>query len=398
MSKAALPETPAPTPETKLPNTAPRQSPHFELESALAARGVILPRGLVDDLSMSAREMLSKWLHDSEYSLPSIVIPYIDSTVIDQFYRLQTPDDCVSDTIDALEVFLEEVSEPELIDSMLDPLYEFYGALHKTDGFNASVDRFGEWFDQVYQASNSDDSFPPMPASLKTIVDRAMKSWVPSVDASQATDSQDNEAVSEPPSLPALAMETLDAATDAAMAIVDESLPAQQPATPRQQAIDRLHLDLHRAQRELINALADLDIAKAEAKNAKKAYDIAQSGLNSVVAELSEALSSSSEWQARLQFPEDDVDSQAPESDSLTNESQPTKDPALDASVEQLAITDSLKEKMLDADIATIKELEQVMVEDRLRKVKGVGDTAIDKISDAVIAWRNEYGYGPEGE
>jgi len=39
-----------------------------------------------------------------------------------------------------------------------------------------------------------------------------------------------------------------------------------------------------------------------------------------------------------------------------------------------------------------------VIAENRLTKIKGIGAAVVDKITDAIITWRNANGYGSEDE
>lgn len=164
---------------------------------------------------------------------------------------------------------------------------------------------------------------------------------------------------------------------------------AEQPkAETREEAVKRLESEMGQRLRALQDATDAHTAAAEEAKAAKKYMEAAQNRLNATCVELNDALNG--DWQPALPFPAEDGE-QPVEEPSTSG-----RDPAITAAVSELDITSSQVEKLEDADIATVKELEAAMQADRLRKVKGIGPTAIDKISDAVITWRNANGYGSE--
>lgn len=173
-------------------------------------------------------------------------------------------------------------------------------------------------------------------------------------------------------------------------------------AESRSQAIIRLQREMHGKLEALREAKAEHHDAAEEAKSAKKAMETAQKALNSLVVELDDALHNA-DWQPHLPFETSEdseiVDDQNSEAASATSDEQkPEKDPAIEAHVSHLGLSPSIVGKLEESDIDTIKELEVIMSQDRLRKVPGIGPVAIDRISDAVIDWRNRNGYGSESD
>lgn len=173
-----------------------------------------------------------------------------------------------------------------------------------------------------------------------------------------------------------------------------EAAPTPSVAAPkaetREQAIFRLQAGLHGVRQRLLERQADwIDKADA-AKAAKKSVEDAQDQLNELVGELDEALHAEC-WQASLPLTYD------AEGDPVPAET--SEDPAKIASVEQLVdhgISGKQAEKLLDADVETIAELEKRIreVNGWFRKIKGIGESAADKVSDALISWRKQHGYG----
>jgi hypothetical protein len=168
--------------------------------------------------------------------------------------------------------------------------------------------------------------------------------------------------------------------------------PAKPMAESREQAVARLNDELCTRLDLLLVAKADHSDAAEESKITRKSLDAAQSALNGANMQLRDALHG--DWQSTLPFTSDHGDDGATTDDAAAV----TKDPAIEAPVSQLSLTSSVIGKLEEVDIDTIVELEQVISQDRLRKVSGIGAAAIDKISDAVITWRQANGYGSDGE
>jgi|DEB0MinimDraft_6_1074348.scaffolds.fasta_scaffold03462_4 DNA-binding Xre family transcriptional regulator len=166
--------------------------------------------------------------------------------------------------------------------------------------------------------------------------------------------------------------------------------PERPKVETREEAVKRLESEMGQRLEALQDATDAHTAAAEEAKAAKKYMEAAQNRLNSTCVELNNALNGN--WQPALPFPSEDSEEEQQAEEPSTS----GKDPAITAAVSELDITPSQAQKLEDADIATVKELEEAMNADRLRKVKGIGAAAIDKISDAVVAWRNTNGYGSE--
>jgi hypothetical protein len=75
---------------------------------------------------------------------------------------------------------------------------------------------------------------------------------------------------------------------------------------------------------------------------------------------------------------------------SLVAAAATAADPAKTAAISELKLSKSLTEKLEAAEITTVGVLEERMRTDQWwhRKIKGCGQTAVDKISDALFAWR----------
>ena len=183
-------------------------------------------------------------------------------------------------------------------------------------------------------------------------------------------------------------------------------LPTEPPkpigAETREKAIARLQSGLHEIRGRYLARRDDYEEKAEAAKAAKKSMEAAQDTLNDLVGELDEAIHGT-EWQSRL--PLDYSEAVGGDDAILPADGEPTTpaatgpDPAKKASIQQLVehgVSQKQAEKLIDADIDTIAELEKRIREELLwsHKVKGIGVSAADKITDALIAWRDANGYG----
>ncbi len=160
----------------------------------------------------------------------------------------------------------------------------------------------------------------------------------------------------------------------------------------REQAVARIQAGLHDVRAQYLERKSDFDEKSEAAKSAKKAMEAAQETLNDLIGGLDEALNSEA-WQARLPLTYD----AAPPAGEPAAATVP--DPAKSCSVEGLVeFGVSLKQadKLLEADVETISELEARIrdVNGWFAKIKGIGQSAADKIADALMEWRKKYGYG----
>lgn len=149
----------------------------------------------------------------------------------------------------------------------------------------------------------------------------------------------------------------------------------------REMAVQRLHAEIHGARQRLTASTAEYNEAREEAKAAKKTMESDQLRLNGIIAELDGALHDS-DWQPRLPFPGDDA------SDGV--------DPAKTAPLSELGLPPAMQEKLEEADLETVADVEQAIAKDKLRKIDGIGQSAIDRIADEIVTWRDANGYGDE--
>lgn len=187
----------------------------------------------------------------------------------------------------------------------------------------------------------------------------------------------------------------VDALLDLAESIVldNNDSPADPVDETREQALTRLKRAIEIRLEARLAAHVRSESAKAAAKFAKAEAKDADAELIAVVAQFSE-IDGNPNWK-----PSQDRQKQFVfgESDSTNSDSQSlpaTNDPAKIASVEQLSLTEAMHEKLLEADISTIADLEASISHDRLSRIKGVGVAAVDKITDALVEWRRKHGYG----
>ncbi|MFM6946068.1 MAG: phage integrase family protein [Flavobacteriales bacterium] len=182
---------------------------------------------------------------------------------------------------------------------------------------------------------------------------------------------------------------------------VAQSVPATVQSSPpatgetREQAIARIQASLHDVRRRYLDRRETYEDLKESAANAKKAMESAQETLNDLIGELDDAINCEV-WQARLPLKYD-------EGTATVEITQPSvDDPAKTASIENLVefgISQKQAEKLIEADIETVAKLEKRIreVNGWFRKIKGIGESAADKIADALIGWRLKYGYAATG-
>lgn len=176
----------------------------------------------------------------------------------------------------------------------------------------------------------------------------------------------------------------------------ESAAPPPVTGETRDEAISRLQAGLHDVRLRYLERRSHYEELAEQAKNAKKAMEAAQETLNDLIGELDDAINSET-WQARLPL-KYDADGVPPLA-SVPGDPANADDPAKKSSVEQLVefgISQKQAEKLLDADIETVAELEKRIreVNGWFRKIKGIGESAADKICDALMAWRGKYGYG----
>ena len=167
--------------------------------------------------------------------------------------------------------------------------------------------------------------------------------------------------------------------------------PRSQKAETREQAVARLQSGLHEVRATFLERQADFNDKSEAAKCAKKSLESAQDTLNDLIGELDDALSSNV-WQARLPL---NYDATVEIVESPASEVDPAKTAAVSELVKH-GISEKQAEKLVDSDVETVAELEQRIrdINGWFRKIKGIGESAADKISDALIAWRAANGYG----
>lgn len=222
-----------------------------------------------------------------------------------------------------------------------------------------------------------------------------------------------------------------DAPLVATISVNPEDLAASilSQVTPAAKLVAQVHRRILRARKVLRLRHAEYLDAKESTKAAKERFSAAQTDLNALIGELCKALTGEGQLPLPLAVgddpededededldPADDFDENDP-MDHDERDQQPerfrrperadgaapaaataapaaTPDPAKSAPLSVLAphgLTESKAEKLAEADIRTVADLEACINAGRLMKIKGIGEKAIDKIADAVLAWREK--------
>jgi len=317
------------------------------MQKALAEEGFAITTEEIEKLSPTMQARIESWLQGDRV-LPRFLVPYyrdqevsISAFTDGEEWLTSNLVEEISDTFSLLGL---SVPSPN---SMFEEVFGFT----EREAIEA-----GDWTLSIRLEStraaeeNRDPQYIPCPAC----VDRLL------APASPAT-----PAVASPPDAP----------------------PSPTPTSEtREQAIARLQTSLHDVRQHYLDRRDNYETASEAAKGAKKAMEAAQETLNELVGELDEAINNET-WQARLPLTYD-----APSE-------IPADDPAKSASVENLVahgISQKQAEKLIEADIETIGELERRIreVNGWFRKVKGIGESVADKIADAIVSWRDAHGYG----
>lgn len=157
----------------------------------------------------------------------------------------------------------------------------------------------------------------------------------------------------------------------------DEATDSEQPEAENESKIDQYQTETITAlifeRSKLQIAEEELEDAKAETKEAKIHVDAIQLKLNRLVDDL--ARIQNGNYQPLLAFPED----------------EPVEDPGKTTTIANLDITPSQIEKLNEAEIETVAQLEEAIGHGKIQNISGIGEKAIDRISDSVLKWREEY-------
>ncbi len=341
------------------------------MKQALIDEGFRITIEDVEALSPALQLRLQQWL-EGDRVFPRFLVPFYKDETISvaaftdgEEWTSQSLGEEVADTLMLLGI---TVASPDT-------------AFELISGFSeAEVLEAGDWTMAVRLEStraaedNRDVEFIPCPACIERLV-------APPVAAEAATSVDDS--VED------------DTVIDESAGEISQPIPAAPgQAETREQAIARLQSGLHEVRQRYIERRAHYEDCAEAAKLAKKSMESAQDTLNDLVGELDDAINSSA-WQARLplNYGEGAADTSADAGRSSAD------DPAKTASIEQLVefgISDKQAEKLMDADIETVAELEKRIreVNGWFRKIKGIGESAADKVADALVAWRTKFGYG----
>lgn len=219
------------------------------------------------------------------------------------------------------------------------------------------------------------------------------------------------QAVGDPPAKPAfLAADGIKAAADiAAEQPTAEQQPADQPSPTESAAVEStvqpaprdpvadLTLAIEGANAEIVR----LSMIEAELKDRLKGIKKALEAAVSDRMELQRAVSSHERDAARgqktLPFGQAAAEgagavaspaSSSPEAVADRPATTPTTDPGKTTPVADLNITKGQAEKLEESEVKTVADLEAFMSAGKLQYVKGFGDKAIDRISDALFDWR----------
>ena len=112
---------------------------------------------------------------------------------------------------------------------------------------------------------------------------------------------------------------------------------------------------------------------KLEHKEAKLHQEATQEKLNRLVDQLEDI--ENGNYQPLLVFPAD----------------EPAEDPGKTFFVGDLDITPGQVEKLNEAEIGTVAQLEEAIRQGKIQSISGIGETAVDRISDAVVKYREEF-------
>lgn len=185
--------------------------------------------------------------------------------------------------------------------------------------------------------------------------------------------------------------------TDAANEIAEcEAQEAPKDTIPKLSLADRIATEKERLLQQMISVNRDIREAQSDyeqqkqlLKSAKETLDYWHTKLSSLVNELEDVSN------GQLGLPFKSVATSAvhnPESESTS------VDPATTTPLAELTISKGYKEKLAEAGCKTVADVEGMMQRDELRDVSGIGEAAVDKISDAILGWRDKHGYGQAEE
>lgn len=175
-----------------------------------------------------------------------------------------------------------------------------------------------------------------------------------------------------------------------------EAQEAPKDTIPNLSLADRIATEKERLLQHMISVNRDIresqsnyEQQKQLLKSAKETLDYWHTKLSNLVNELEDVDN------GQLGLPFKSVATSAvhdpePESTSV--------DPATTTPLAELTISKGHKEKLAEAGCKTVADIEGMMQRDELRDVSGIGEAAVDKISDAILGWRDKHGYGQTEE
>lgn len=344
------------------------------IQKALVEEGFQITADEIEQLSPALQARLQQWL-EGDRVFPRFIVPfYRDETISvtaftdSEDWTLQSLGEEIADTLTLLGI---SVASP---DAAVDLISQYTPA---------EIDEAGAWtlsvrLESTRAAEESRDvEFVACPACVDRLI-------APAAPAAPTDGDEDDRPI---------------AAAEAAGEIPQPIPAAPGQAETREQAISRLQSGLHEVRGRYLDRRSHYEDLAEQAKNAKKSMESAQETLNDLIGELDDAINSEA-WQTRLPLKYDDGTTTVEISASPAT----VADPAKNASVQQLVehgVSQKQVEKLIEADVETIAELEK-RIRDIIgwyKKIKGIGESAADKVADALIAWRKDNGYGevPEG-
>ena len=123
---------------------------------------------------------------------------------------------------------------------------------------------------------------------------------------------------------------------------------------------------------EVKSAEVTLEAAKLEQKEAKLTLEAKQEKLNRLVDQLEDI--NNGNYQPQFDFPDYEL----------------AEDPAKVDDIAMLDLTPGQVEKLNEAKIETVAQIEDAIGQGKIQKISGIGETAVDRISDAVLKYREK--------
>lgn len=152
----------------------------------------------------------------------------------------------------------------------------------------------------------------------------------------------------------------------------------------------RLSIELDDKRFEVSERAKALAVAREAAKSAKKSLDVSVEELQGIEVQM-RALASAPPAKATVPADANEATTAtAPAEDGAAFPTSPAAEPVAAVDISALGLSAGREEKLRLAGITTIPELELAISEGRLQQVKGFGPTAVDAVTDSLMAWRDK--------